>query len=52
MSFLWIPVAIGQAMTYIPAIAPLIMLGMTMIIFWRNNYFCYKIYTKIFKNGY
>ena len=49
MSFLWIPIAIGQAMTYIPAIAPLIMLGMTMIIFGEIIIFAIKFIPKFLK---
>jgi len=49
MSFLWIPMAIGSAMTYIPAMAPLIMLGMTMVIFGELIIFAIKFIPKFLK---
>ena len=33
MSFLWIPMAMSQALTYIPAIGPLVMIGAAMLLF-------------------
>ena len=33
MSFVWLPPAIASALTYIPALAPLIMIGTSLILF-------------------
>jgi uncharacterized membrane protein YqaE (UPF0057 family) len=49
MSFIWLPPAIASALTYIPAIGPLVMIGMTMILFGEFLIFLITEIPKLFK---
>lgn len=49
MSFIWLPPAIMSALAYIPAIAPMVMIGIAMIFFGEFLIFILSAVPKLFK---